>query len=385
MSVTAAAGFVAAGIHCGIKEAGDPDLSLVATSDGQPVPAAGVFTRNLACAGPVRISKQHLSATAGHASAVVLNSGNANCATGDDVDVAQEMCALTAKELGCAPEDVLVCSTGLIGIPLDSAPLRRGIPELAQARMGDERGGQAAARAIMTTDTSPKQTVVQGPGWLIGGMAKGAAMLAPNMATMLAVLTTDAAIEPYPLQHLLRGAVARSFNRIVVDGCTSTNDTVLLLANGSAGAADHDAFGAALGEACQSLANQMVHDAEGHTKVVTIVVEEAATEEEAERAARKLAASLLVKSSFYGSDPYWGRVLSELGVADIAMDTELVSIAYDDVVVSQGLSPTGADARAVAAAPEFTLTCKLGVGTRRYHVHTNDLSHAYIDENMRTS
>jgi glutamate N-acetyltransferase/amino-acid N-acetyltransferase len=385
MSVTAPAGFVAAGLHCGIKESGDPDLSLVATSDGQPVPAAGVFTQNLACAGPVRVSQDHLRATAGRASAVVLNSGNANCATGDDVEVALEMCALTSKELGCAPDDVLVCSTGLIGIPLDPEPLRRGIPDLVQARMGDERGGQAAARAIMTTDTVPKQVAVRGEGWIVGGMAKGAAMLAPNMATMLAVLTTDAAIEPYPLYHLLRDAVADSFNRIVVDGCTSTNDTVLLLANGVAGAPDHDSFAATLEEACQSLAMQMVRDAEGHTKVVKIVVEEAATEEEAERAARRLAGSLLVKSSFYGSDPYWGRVLSELGVADIAMDTDLVSIAYDDVVVSRGLAPTGADARPTTAAPEFTLTCRLGVGTHEYHVHTNDLSHAYIDENMRTS
>jgi glutamate N-acetyltransferase/amino-acid N-acetyltransferase len=385
MSVTAPAGFVAAGLHCGIKDSGDPDLSLVATSDGQPVPASGVFTQNLACAGPVRVSREHLRATSGHASAVVLNSGNANCATGDDVEVAQEMCALTAKELGCPPDEVLVCSTGLIGIPLDVAPLRRGIPDLAQARMGDERAGQAAARAIMTTDTVPKHVVIRGAGWIIGGMAKGAAMLAPNMATMLAVLTTDAALEPAALQEMLGEAVANSFNRIVVDGCTSTNDTVLLLASGVAGAPDHGAFAAALQEACQSLAMQMVRDAEGHSKVVTIVVDEARTVDEAERAARKLAASLLVKSSFYGSDPYWGRVLSELGVADVTIDTDRVTIAYDDVVVSKGLSPTGTDASPIAARPEFTLTCKLGAGAQQYHVHTNDLSHAYIDENMRTS
>jgi glutamate N-acetyltransferase/amino-acid N-acetyltransferase len=251
--------------------------------------------------------------------------------------------------------------------------------------MGDERAGQAAARAIMTTDTVPKHVVIRGAGWIIGGMAKGAAMLAPNMATMLAVLTTDAALEPAALQEMLGEAVANSFNRIVVDGCTSTNDTVLLLASGIAGAPDHGAFAAALEEACQSLAMQMVRDAEGHSKVVTIVVDEARTVDEAERAARKLAASLLVKSSFYGSDPYWGRVLSELGVADVTIDTDRVTIAYDDVVVSKGLSPTGADASPIAARPEFTLTCKLGAGAQQYHVHTNDLSHAYIDENMRTS
>jgi glutamate N-acetyltransferase/amino-acid N-acetyltransferase len=385
MSVTAPAGFVASGLHCGIKESGDPDLALVATSDGQPVPAAGVFTQNLACAGPVRVSREHLATTGGQAAAVVLNSGNANCATGTDVDVAREMCALTANELGCAPDDVLVCSTGLIGTRLEVGPLRRGIPELVQARVGDEVAGQAAARAIMTTDTVSKQVVVDRDGWVIGGMAKGSAMLAPNMATMLAVLTTDVAVEPAPLRAMLAAAVAGSFNRIVVDGCTSTNDTVLLLANGVAGAPDHDAFAASLGEACQSLAMQMVRDGEGHTKVVTIVIDGAATGEEAERAARKVAGSLLVKSSFYGSDPYWGRVLSELGVAGIALDTDRVTIAYDDVVVSKGLAPTGADAAAVAAAAEFTLTCDLGAGSHRYHVHTNDLTHAYIDENMGTS
>jgi glutamate N-acetyltransferase/amino-acid N-acetyltransferase len=385
MSVTAPAGFVAAGLHCGIKDTDAPDLSLVATSDGQPVPAAGVFTQNVACAGPVRVSKEHLTTTNGRAAAVILNSGNANCATGTDVEVAREMCALTAKELGCAPDDVLVCSTGLIGIPVELAPLQRGIPALVQARMADERAGQAAARAIMTTDTVSKQVVAPGEGWTIGGMSKGAAMLAPNMATMLAVLTTDAAVSPDALQRMLGDAVAKSFNRIVVDGCTSTNDTVVLLANGVAGAPDHEAFAATLEEACLSLAMQMVRDAEGHTKVVTVVVDEAATEDEAERAARKLAGSLLVKSSFYGSDPYWGRVLSELGVANIAMDPETVTIAYDNVIVSKGLAPTGENASAVAAQPEFTLTCTLGAGPHRYHVHTNDLTHAYIDENMGTS
>jgi len=385
VSVTAPAGFVAAGLHCGIKESGDPDLSLVATSDGQPVPAAGVFTQNLACAGPVRVSREHLSTTRGHAAAVVLNSGNANCATGTDVDVAQRMCALTAKELGCATDDVLVCSTGLIGIPLDLDPLERGIPELVQARAGAEVAGRAAARAIMTTDTVSKQVAVNGDGWVIGGMAKGAAMLAPNMATMLAVLTTDAAVEPARLQPMLVEAVSNSFNRIVVDGCTSTNDTVLVLANGIAGAPDHTIFASALEEACQSLAMQMVRDAEGHTKVVTIVIDEAATVDQAERAARKVAGSLLVKSSFYGSDPYWGRVLSELGVAGIEVDVDNVTIAYDDVIVSKGLAPTGEDASAVAAKDEFALTCKLGAGSHRYHVHTNDLTHAYIDENMGTS
>jgi glutamate N-acetyltransferase / amino-acid N-acetyltransferase len=383
VSVTAPEGFVAAGVHCGIKPSGQPDLALVATADHRPVPAAGVFTQNLACAGPVQVSKRHLETTGGRAAAVVLNSGNANCATGTDVDVATEMCTLTAMELLCRTEHVLVCSTGLIGIPLNRGPLRTGIPVLAGEL--DAGSGARAARAIMTTDTTPKEVTIRRNGWCIGGMAKGAAMLAPNMATMLAVLTTDADVEPQQLQALLRLAVSMTFNRIVVDGCTSTNDTVLVLANGLAGPPDLADFGRGLAEACGSLAMQMVRDAEGHTKVVTIAIEEAASVADAERAARKLAGSLLVKSSLYGSDPYWGRVLSELGVSGVAMDVDAVTIAYDDVVVSKGRAPTGHDASAVARQSEFTITCRLGVGGSSYFVHTNDLTHAYVDENMGTS
>jgi glutamate N-acetyltransferase/amino-acid N-acetyltransferase len=383
VTVTAPKGFVAAGLHCGIKASGEPDLALVATADHAPVAAAGVFTQNLACAGPVQVSKRHLETTRGRAAAVVLNSGNANCATGNDVETAEHMCALTAKEFGLSDEDVLVCSTGLIGIPLNVESLERGIPALVAAL--DPTLGAAAARAIMTTDTVPKEVTITGDGWTIGGMAKGAAMLAPNMATMLAVLTTDAAIEPVELQRALASAVSTTFNRIVVDGCTSTNDTVLVLANGTAGAPDLQAFEQALEEACSSLAMQMARDAEGHTKVVTIVIEEAATVEEAEVAARKLAGSLLVKSSFYGSDPYWGRVLSDLGTAGISMDIDAVTIAYDDVIVSKGRAPTGADASDVAQQAEFRLTCRLGAGQSTYFVRTNDLTHAYLDENKGTS
>jgi len=384
VTVTAPGGFVAAGVHCGIKASGDLDLALVATADGRPVPTAGVFTQNRACAGPVQVSRAHLAATGGHAAAVVLNSGNANCATGTDRDVAEEMCALTANELGCATEDVLVCSTGLIGIPLDPAPLRTGIPQLAGHRRAG--GGPEAAQAIMTTDTIAKETHVAGDGWTVGGIAKGAAMLAPNMATMLAVLTTDAEVAPGALQAMLAAGVCDSFNRIVVDGCTSTNDTVLLLANGGAGPpVDHDAFAAGVAEACLSLATQMAHDAEGHTKVVRIEITGAATADEADRAARKLATSLLVKCSFYGSDPYWGRVLSDLGTAGVELDVEHVTVAYDGIVVSRGLAPTGADAAPVAAQPELTLACDLGAGDAAAWVLTNDLTHAYVDENMGTS
>ena len=384
MTVTAPQGFVAAGAHVGIKANGNPDLAIVATTDGRPVAAAGTFTQNLACAGPVRVSKRNLATTGGRAAAVVLNSGNANCATGTDVAVAEAMAAATAAGLGCDAEHVLVCSTGLIGIPLDEAVVTAGIKSVAPTVHAD--GGQDAAVAIMTTDTVPKTVAIEGDGWTIGGIAKGAAMLAPNMATMLAVLTTDAAVEPGDLRTALSDAVAESFNRVVVDGCTSTNDSVLLLANGLAGPpADLALFRAALAAACRSLALQMAADAEGHTKVVTIEIAGAADDVEADRAARKLATSLLVKCSFYGADPYWGRVLSDIGTAGVAMDVDAVTIAYDDVVVSKGLAPTGADAAAVAARPEFTLRCDLGVGSGSSWVVTNDLTHAYVDENMGTS
>ena len=389
MSVTAAKGFRAAGVHCGIKASGAPDLALVATDDGQAVSAAGVFTQNLACAGPVRVSQRHLIATSGRAAAVVLNSGNANCATGTDVSVAETMCTLTAQAIGAHMQDVLVCSTGLIGIPLDPAVFTAGIPDVAGQLAATPDGGAAAARAIMTTDTVDKQVVVEGDGWVVGGMAKGAAMLAPNMATMLAVLTTDAAIEPADLHRSLGAAVRDSFNRIVVDGCTSTNDTVLVLASGAAGpVTDRAEFDRALAQACDSLARQMAADAEGHTKVVTVEVTGAASEAEADRAARKLATSLLVKCSFYGNDPYWGRVLSELGVAGVALDTDAVTVAYGGHVVSRGLAPAHHDEAAVrkaVEAPEVTLTCNLGAGRASAWVITNDLTHAYIDENMGTS
>ncbi len=384
MTVTAPQGFVAAGGHVGIKASGDPDLAVVATADGQAVAAAGTFTQNLACAGPVRVSKRHLEQTGGRAAAVVLNSGNATCATGDDVAVAEAMAAATATAIGCDAAHVLVCSTGLIGIPLDTTTVVDGIATVTPTLHA--HGGPEAARAIMTTDTVPKTVTVQGDGWTIGGIAKGAAMLAPNMATMLAVLTTDADVEPAELQRALAAGVGDSFNRLVVDGCTSTNDTVLVLANGVAGPPlDPAAFASGLADACTSLALQMAADAEGHTKVVTVEIVGANDDAEAERAARKLAGSLLVKCSFYGADPYWGRVLSDLGTAGVALDVDAVTIAYDDVVVSKGLAPTGADAAGVLQQPELRLRCDLGVGSGEYWVVTNDLTHAYVDENMGTS
>ncbi len=386
MSITAPPGFVAAGVAAGIKASGDLDLSLVATDDGRPVAAVAVFTRNLVCAAPVQVTREHLSATGGRAAAVVLNSGNANAATGEQGRaVAEEACALVAAAVGCAPDEVLVCSTGLIGIPLDPVPFRIAVPDAVAALAVD--GGADAARALMTTDTRPKEAVATA-GVTVGGMAKGAAMLSPNMATMLAVLTTDAAAGPAVLQRCLQAAVDDSFNRLTVDGCTSTNDTVILLANGRSGPVDEEQLTDLVREVTFSLASQMCEDAEGATKSVQVTVSGAATDEEAAAAARKVAESQLVKCSWYGQDPYWGRVLSDLGTAGVALDLDRITIAYGGVVVSRGAVEADHDRAAVTAhmaGRAIDLTCDLGVGDGTWWLLTNDLTHAYVDENMGTS
>jgi len=387
VTVTAPLGFVAAGVACGIKSSGAPDLALVATADGRPVPTAAVFTANRATAAPVQVSRRHLAASGGNATAVVLNSGNANAATGaPGVEVAEGTCALVAAGLGCAAAEVLVCSTGLIGIPLALAPFVTGVPTLVAAR--GPAGGAAAAAAILTTDTGPKEIVIRGNGFTVGGMAKGAAMLAPHMATMLAVLTTDAAVAPVVLQHALAAAVTTSFNEITVDGSNSTNDTVIVLAGGGRGPVDEDAFADALARACSDLAGQMAADAEGATKLIRVEVTGAASDADAARAARQVAESQLVKCSFYGQDPYWGRVVSELGSAGAAFELGRVSVAYGGVVVCRRGEPAAHDAVAVAAhlaGRRVTVSADLGLGPGRAAVTTADLTPAYIAENMRTS
>ena len=388
MSVTAAGGFVAAGTACGIKPAGRPDLALVAVDGGRPVPAAAVFTTNRAAAAPVQVSRRHLAATGGRAAAVIVNSGNANAATGPaGLAVAAGTCDRVAAGLGCRPEEVLVCSTGLIGIPLDPAPLAAGVPALVAALSAG--GAARAATAILTTDTVAKEVVVRAGAFTVGGMAKGAAMLAPDMATMLAVLTTDAAAEPEALGDALHRAVAGSFNQLTVDGSTSTNDTVVVLASGVAGSpAGPDELAGALADACASLALQMAADAEGATKLVRVEVTGAASHAEAARAARAVAESQLVKCSLFGGDPYWGRVVSELGSAGVAFELDRVSVAYGGTVVCRQGAPAAHDAEAVAAhlaRRQVAVTADLGLGPGRAAVTTADLTPGYIDENMRTS
>ncbi len=387
MSVTDTPGFVASGVTCGIKPSGAPDLAMVATADGAAVTAAGVFTSNRMTAAPVLVCREHLTTTGGRAAAVVLNSGNANAATGaQGMADARRMAAATAADLGCAAEEVLVCSTGWIGYPLPMDAILGGIPE-ATAALSDD-GGAAAAEAIMTTDTVPRTTTVFGGGFTVGGIAKGAAMLEPNMATMLAVLTTDAEVDATTATELLRAAVGTSFNCLTVDGAESTNDTVLLLASGSAGPADPGALGAALAEACLSLAVQMADDAEGSTKTVFLTVTGAADDAEAAKGARDTANCQLVKCSWYGEDPYWGRIAAEMGAAGIAFDPDTITISYGGQVVyadGEARPVDEAALKAHMAGRTLDLDVDLGQGTGTARVVTTDLSHAYIDENMRTS
>lgn len=392
MTVTEVQGFVAGGIAAGIKASGKPDMAIVATDDGRPVHAAGVFTSNQMTAAPVLVCLEHLAETAGRAAAVVLNSGNANAATGEPglVD-ARRMCHATAAELGCQPQEVLVCSTGLIGFTMPMDTILAGIPRVAAARHGD--GGMEAATAMMTTDTVAKHAVAirrldDGTVFRVGGIAKGAAMLEPNMATMLAVLTTDADADPTTLTEVLRSAVGVSFNCLTVDGAQSTNDTVLLLANGRAGAVPDDALADAVTEVCKSLAVQMADDAEGSTKTVFVHVSSANDDGEAATIARSIANCQLVKCSWYGQDPYWGRIASEAGSSAVHFDPYALRIRYGDHVVYDGGPATDVgdpDLRAYMTQRTLHLFVELHQGDGAADIVTTDLSHAYIDENMGTS
>jgi glutamate N-acetyltransferase / amino-acid N-acetyltransferase len=389
VSITAPAGFVAAGLASGIKSSGAPDLALLATDDAVAVPTAATFTTNRAAAPPVEISRGHLSSGGGMAAGLVVSSGNANAATGDRGRAdALTMCRLAASGLGVPVHHVLVCSTGLIGVPLPMQPITDGIPTLVAARSGSPEAAHDAASGILTTDSGPKEVLVTGPGFTVAGMAKGAGMLAPNMATMLAFLTTDAAVEPAPLADLLGTAVGRSFNSMTVDGCTSTNDTVVLMASGRAGAADPGRLSEAVTEACTTLAGLMLADAEGATKIVQVQVSGARSDGEAHQAARAVADSLLVKCSLNGCDPYWGRVVSDLGSAGVDFDIDRVAVVYGGVTVCRDGVAADHDAAAVdrhMAGALIDIHCLLGVGDGSGVVLGVDLGYGYIDENRTTS
>jgi glutamate N-acetyltransferase/amino-acid N-acetyltransferase len=389
VSVTAPEGFVASGGSAGIKAAGVPDVAVVTTDHGRAVPAAGVFTGNLAAAAPVQISRAHLEATRGRAAGVILTSGTATAATGEPGrEAASRLCGAVAKGIDAHLNEILVCQTGLIGIPFPLVEVEPHLAGIVAARRGNAESGAAAARAIMTTDTVPKTALVKGAGFTVGAMAKGAAMLAPNMATMLALCTTDALVTPDLLRTALRAAVDVSFNVMTVDGCTSTNDTVLVLASGRAGEPSLASLTAALSEVCTSLSEQMADDSEGTTKVVHIRVVGAESDGAAHVAARKVADSMLVQCSLNGEDPYWGRVVSELGSAGVAFDIDKVAVSYGGTVVCAGGVAAAHDAATVKvhlAGRHIELRCDLGLGNGSAAVLGTDLGYGYIDENRTTS
>ncbi len=389
MTVTSPKGFLATGLACGIKQSGALDLALVANKTLEPVACAGVFTTNRAAAAPVKISRDHLS-IAQMATGVLINSGNANAATGKaGYDGAMSSLNGLAGQLGVEPTNLLVCSTGLIGIPLDFTTITKALPSLVDRLGDDQASGEAAARAIMTTDTFPKQVAIKEGPITLGGMAKGAAMLEPSMATMLCVLTVDARIDPGILQDCLSRAVDESFNKIIVDGAMSTNDTVLVFANGNSGVTSSQAqVLEMLTRACQELSGMMLADAEGGSKTASITISRASTKLDAIAGARKVASSLLVKCSLHGGDPYWGRIVSELGSTVGDFDLEQVTVSYGDYCVCRGGVGVAHDTESLIGymqGSHVDIYVDLGVGSESETLRFCDISAAYIEENMRTS
>ena len=387
MSVTSAAGFRASGVTAGIKASGRPDVALV-VNDGPLQVAAGVFTTNRFRAAPVLWSQQVLRE--GALRAVILNSGGANACTGaqgfTDVHVTAEYVAEALTEAGVetGAGEIAVCSTGLIGELLPMDKIRLGI-DLAAASLSPS-GGDDAAVSIMTTDTVPKTASVSVDGFTVGGMAKGAGMLAPALATMLVVITTDAVITPELGESALRSATSVSFDRIDSDGCMSTNDTVLLMASGASGVApSDDSFVEALTKVCSSLALQLIGDAEGASKDIAIEVVGADSVSDALLVARAVARSNLLKCAIHGEDPNWGRVLSAAGTTTAQFEPDRVDVLMNGVRVCRG-GGVGDDRSLVSlAGREVTIRIELNAGSSSATVWTNDLTADYVHENSAYS
>ena len=379
MSVTAARGFTASGVTAGLKASGAPDLALVAAE--YPVPAAAVFTTNKVQAAPVRQSRAAVAD--GLLRAVLLNSGGANACTGPrGLADAHAMAAVAAAGLYCDDDDVAVASTGLIGVHLPMDRVLPGIEAAVAALRADD--GADAAEAIRTTDTHAKQTVLSTDGWTIGGMAKGAGMLAPSLATMLCVLTTDADVSARDLDAALRAATSATFDRLDTDGCRSTNDAVYLLASGASGVRpDLASFTRVLTDVCSILATQLVDDAEGATKRIAVTVENAATEADALDAARAVARSALLKCAVHGEDPNWGRVVAAVGTSSATFDPDALGVRINGVELCRNGAAYGdVDAARVAMRTrEIAIVVSLGAGDETALVVTTDLTAAYVHEN----
>ncbi|MFB8027555.1 bifunctional glutamate N-acetyltransferase/amino-acid acetyltransferase ArgJ [Streptomyces sp. NPDC056465] len=383
MSVTAAQGFSAAGIAAGIKESGQPDLALV-VNNGPRRAAAGVFTSNRVKAAPVLWSEQVVRG--GEVTAVVLNSGGANACTGPQGFQDTHATAEKAAEVlpGHSAGEIAVASTGLIGLLLPMDKLLPGLDKAAEAL--SEHGGERAAIAIKTTDTVHKTSVVTQDGWTVGGMAKGAGMLAPGLATMLVVLTTDADVEAPALDTALRTATRTTFDRVDSDGCMSTNDTVLLLASGASGITPGQAaFEQAVQSVCADLARQLIGDAEGASKDIRIEVVNAATEDDAVEVGRSIARNNLLKCAIHGEDPNWGRVLSAIGTTKAAFEPDRLNVAINDVWVCKNGS-VGEDRDLVDMRyREVRITADLSAGDESAVIWANDLTAEYVHENSAYS
>ncbi|MGC9668623.1 bifunctional glutamate N-acetyltransferase/amino-acid acetyltransferase ArgJ [Planosporangium sp. 12N6] len=388
MSVTAPKGFRAAGVTAGLKASGSPDVALV-VNDGPDVTAAGVFTSNRVKAAPVLWSQQVLRS--GFVRAVVLNSGGANACTGPQgfqdthrtaEHVAARLTATARQPFGAA--DVAVCSTGLIGERLPMDKLLPGVDAAVRGLVRD--GGPAAAEAIMTTDTRPKNTVQAGEGYTVGGMAKGAGMLAPALATMLCVLTTDAVADSETLDVALREACRVTFDRLDSDGCMSTNDTVLLLASGASGIEPSaEELTAVVTAACHDLAQQLLSDAEGATKDIAIEVTGAASEADAVEVGRSIARNNLVKCAFFGNDPNWGRVLAAIGTTAAEFDPDALDVAINGVWICRGGAAGDDRAKVDLTGRKIVVRVDLHAGDAEATIWTSDLSLGYVHENSAYS
>ena len=382
MSVTIAKGFLASGVKAGLKKSGAKDFALVQNL-GPSFAAAAVFTTNRCQANPVIWSKEAIKD--GQLTATVLNSGGANCYTGaQGFQTTHATAERVAEVLGCSAGDVLVCSTGLIGEQLDRDKIMAGV-DASSAELSTE-GGLAAAEAIMTTDSVSKTASKQGSGWVVGGMAKGAGMLAPGLATMLVVITTDAELPSPELDQALRQATRVTFDRLDSDGCMSTNDTVTLMASGASGIRPSlEEFTEVLTEVCRDLAMQLLSDAEGSTHDIAIEVVNAASEDDAVAVGRSLARNNLFKAAVFGNDPNWGRILAAVGTTSAEFDPYNIDVSINGVSVSRKGEPDQPRNLVDMTPRRVDILISLNAGNETATVFTSDLTHAYVTENSEYS